>query len=223
MLMLRISLLILLLAPTGLGLSLSAQTKGTFTDLRDGQVYQTISWQIKVAKDSVREVTWMAQNLNFDNPGSACFDNDPEHCEAYGRLYTFAAAMEGCPPGWTLPDNEQWQQLIDYFGGKAKAGKKLKSKSRLWLGSRSQLEDPYLGNKRYAGNNKSGFSVLPTGMGTPETGYFKFGLSAVFWSSTSQSELSALDWIFSVSSDQVINSDGNKRSTGNAVRCIKTQ
>ncbi len=202
---------------------LPAQSQGTFTDPRDKQVYQTITWQIKSDQDSVSEVTWMAQNLNFRHPGSACFNNDAENCEAFGRLYTFTAAMEGCPPGWNLPTNDQWQELTDRFGGKAKAGKKLKSKSKLWLGSRPEVESPYLGVQRYAGNNKSGFSVIPAGVGTPETGFFKFGLSAVFWSSTSLSELMASDWIFSVSSTQVVNSEANKHTTGNAVRCIKTQ
>lgn len=202
---------------------LPAQTMDKLTDARDGKVYKTVTFVVRHSKDSIDSMTWMAENLNFDNAGSSCFNNEATNCEAYGRLYTFQSAMEGCPAGWQVPTNNQWLQLVNHFGGLSKAGKMLKSKSDLWTGSRPELEGMYLGDKRYKGNNKSRFSILPVGTGTPTSGYFKFGLSTVFWSSKSKTEAMAWDWIFSASSATVINSDGDKTTTGNAVRCIKIQ
>lgn len=36
----------------------------------------------------------MAENLNVNVPGSMCYDNNPANCNKYGRLYTWAAAMD---------------------------------------------------------------------------------------------------------------------------------
>ena len=84
----------------------------------------------------------MAENLNYDDSvstpnlkgGNWCYDNKEENCETYGRLYTWAAAMnleskyngshaedlvqtkhQGiCPEGWHIPTYEEWYTLEDY-------------------------------------------------------------------------------------------------------------
>lgn len=62
---------------------------GTLTDDRDGRIYKTVT---------INGKTWMAENLKFVyNEGSAqsfCYQNDPNNCERFGRLYTWAAAMD---------------------------------------------------------------------------------------------------------------------------------
>lgn len=64
-----------------------------FVDLRDNHVYR----KIKVGEGK-NAVTWMAENLNYTyNEGSAksvCYDNNPDNCAKYGRLYTWAAAVD---------------------------------------------------------------------------------------------------------------------------------
>ena len=120
----------------------------------------------------------MAENLNYDyNEGTAksfCYNNEPDSCAKYGRLYTWAAVMDSagvfgdggkgcgydvtcsakepvrgiCPEGWHLPSDAEWETLFTAGGGVDLAGTKLKSKSG-W----------YSGN----GTDDYGFSVLPAG------------------------------------------------------------
>jgi len=107
-----------------------AQQKDTFTDSRDGKTYKTV----KIGKQ-----VWMAQNLDYhgsDGYLGLCYGANPkkeimnlENCKSYGRLYDWKEANQACPKGWHLPNNDEWQTLVDFAGGKEIAGKKLKAKS----------------------------------------------------------------------------------------------
>ena len=179
---------------------------GEFTDERDGQVYKTVK---------IGDQVWMAQNLNYayidvpynfsyynnvyiSDSTSWCYDNDPANCAKYGRLYTWAAAIDSvklatdavnpqdcgygrmcsalngivkgiCPSGWHLPQKSEWDTLFTAVSdGSTAVGNKFKSRSG-WLSD---------GN----GDDDFGFSALPAGY------YFKgnirdVGKQACFWSS----------------------------------------
>lgn len=147
----------------------------SITDSRDGTVYKTV----KIGKQ-----TWMAENLKYadsaETPSlkgnSLCYDDEEENCDKYGRLYTWAAAIDSvklykdkslkcgygkacslpskvqgiCPEGWHLPSYDEWDTLIDSVGGRDRAGMVLKSRSD-W--SENKGTDTY------------GFSALPAGTG----------------------------------------------------------
>jgi hypothetical protein len=55
----------------------------------------------------------MAENLNYNESASACYDNKAENCEKYGRLYDWKTAMKVCPAGWHLSSKDEWNILID--------------------------------------------------------------------------------------------------------------
>lgn len=80
---------------------------GSFTDPRDGQVYETV----KLDKQ-----WWMAENFRFDTVGSYCYGNDPSNCKLFGRLYTQGTAKLAAPPGWHLPTDIEWRSLEAYLG-----------------------------------------------------------------------------------------------------------
>ncbi|MGM9985270.1 MAG: fibrobacter succinogenes major paralogous domain-containing protein, partial [Fibrobacter intestinalis] len=89
-------------------------------DPRDGKTYRTVE---------IGKQVWMAENLNYEMDGSYCYDNEATNCQKYGRLYTWAAAMQACPEGWHLPSEAEWETLITAVGGEDVAGLKLKSTS----------------------------------------------------------------------------------------------
>lgn len=53
--------------------------RGTFQDVRDGQVYKYIT---------IGDRVWMDQNLNYPAETSTCYDEQQSNCDIYGRLYS---------------------------------------------------------------------------------------------------------------------------------------
>lgn len=79
--------------------AVTAQSLGTFTDSRDGQLYKTFSFKNALTGTPV---TWMAQNLNYKVLGSYAYDDKESHRKEFGLLYTWEAAKKACPKGWHL-------------------------------------------------------------------------------------------------------------------------
>lgn len=213
---------------------------GTLTDERDGQTYKTVTIGTQI---------WMAENLNYAYTGvpykytykdssytsdstSWCYDNVPANCTKYGRLYTWAAAMDSvgmwttngkgcgdgktcsptypvrgvCPDGWHMPDSTEWETLFIAVGGQSIAGKMLKSTSG-WNNS---------GN----GTDAFGFSALPVGDWTND-GYFSIdNFSTVFWSASEYKTLSAYS-IYLYYSENNANLFFLDKRAGFSVRCVK--
>ena len=135
--------------------SLNAQTLDTIVDGRDGQVYKIVK---------IGDQVWFAENLNYQVDGSRCYDDRPENCEIYGRLYNWRTALTACPEGWRLPSTQDWRELIGFLGGEEVAHIKM-TKVGAW---RSELWVP---------TNESGFSGLPAGRGSGSGSFAEIGQS----------------------------------------------
>ncbi|WP_295682713.1 FISUMP domain-containing protein [uncultured Fibrobacter sp.] len=140
---------------------------GEFLDTRDDQVYRTVK---------IGEQTWMAQNLNYKMEGSRCLcqggcltnANSDSLCSVYGRLYTWDAANNACPPGWRLPsddkDDKDYKILSSYVeennhgmavGTSLKAGKNdIWGFSGLFSGFRTSIGADTYDHKGYYWTNE---------------------------------------------------------------------
>ena len=198
-------------------------TKGSITDTRDGHSYKTVT---------IGSQTWMAQNLNYETVNSYCYSDNASNCTKYGRLYTWAAAMDSvgswsangkgcgygktcsptypvrgvCPEGWHLPTQTEWNTLFTAVGGQSTAGKMLKSTSG-WNGS---------GN----GTDAYSFSALPAGGRYDDGNFYGEGSSAYFWGSSEYDS----DYAFRMYlyyGRGLADLDSRDKDYGLSVRCVK--
>ena len=161
---------------------------GELLDDRDGKTYRTVK---------IGSQTWMAENLNYETADSYCDKDSAIYCSKFGRLYTWAAAMDSagtwsssgkgcgftvrctptgiirgvCPEGWHLPDSKEWGALMVAVGGKSIAGTMLKSTSD-WI---------YTGDN---GIDAYSFSALPAGSMVEASSFYEEGKNVYYWSST---------------------------------------
>jgi len=213
---------------------------GTLTDERDGQTYKTVK---------IGTQTWMAENLNYAylqqtkylDSISWCYGNDPANCSRYGRLYTWAAAMDSvgtwsangkdcgyykgcsptfpvrgiCPEGWHLPDTTEWGTLFTAVGGLNTAGVMLKSASG-WNDYEGENGD---GSDAYA------FSVLPAGYREGGSGkFYNDGEKAFFWSSAVRgSNANSADFLNFCNYMDTRSKYFHAMTYGHSVRCVKDE
>ena len=214
---------------------------GEMTDSRDGQVYKTVK---------IGNQIWMAQNLNYADSvqmpslkgKSWCYNDSTKYCEKYGRMYTWAAAIDSvklatdknnpvdcgfdkscglvgpvqgiCPDGWHLPDSTEWRTLVTAVGGQSVAGKILKSQSG-WKDN----SDKGSGN----GSDDVGFSAVPAGLMRVGSAAYSEGETAWFWSST---EGGIVGYAYEMDLDYKFdNADLNEHASSTryafSVRCLK--
>ena len=194
----RTIIIFLTLAPL---LAYSQQKTGTFTDERDGQEYEWVR---------IGEQVWMAENLNYDQSAYGndwCYDNDPSNCNTYGRLYNWAAVMQGessswsnpsgikgvCPDGWHVPSDKEWKVLEMQLGMNRSEidandwrgnneGSKLAGNASLW-GSGGLRNDFEFG--------ASGFTALPGGTRLTINDGSYVGYIGYWWSSSQYSSTDA--------------------------------
>jgi len=143
----------------------NAQTKGSFTDERDGKTYGTVK---------IGDQIWMAQNLNFVIDKADCYANKSENCDTYGQLYSWESAMKACPVGWHLPSDTEWQQLEKYLG----MPEADLTKNKMWRGTDQ--------SKKLATDTTIGFKLLYGGYKNPPSNFNLLESQAFFWTSTEE-------------------------------------
>jgi len=173
-----------------------SQSKATVLDIRDGQVYKTITIGNKI---------WMSENLNFLAKGSWCYDNKDENCDKYGRMYDWQTIMSGskdentqgiCPEGWHVSTFQEWQSVLEEYK---------KTKDLLTGGV-------------------SGFDMSFAGCRFPN-GKFEFeNLAATYWTSTVDADNDKYVYTFYAYSDKTnkpLISYSTNKTYGQYLRCVK--
>lgn len=199
---------------------------GTFTDKRDGQVYEWVK---------IGEQIWMAENLrttkyndgtsipyvadsftwrNLSTPAYCWYDDDEnKYKKDYGGLYNWYSVNTGklCPKGWHIPTQEEWDTLINFLGGDQVAGGKMKEFGIIHWNS-----------PNYGATNESGFTALPGGIMMTKGTCRSIGVSAYCWSANEFDDKFAWAYVLGMSI-QGITSYHPLKSGGLSVRCIKDQ
>ncbi len=190
----------------------------------EGNVYRTVK---------IGEQTWMGENLRTthlnDNTSlhhSAVFTYwsnwaewdpsplaRPAYCwlngegNEYGATYNYYVVETGkvCPTGWHVPSTEEWDILVEYLGGNAIAGDKLKNKDdKNWYNENSQATD------------EVGFTALATGM-IVGFGDVYSNWVAAWWSSTQAVN-------YQIWKDKSsISKSTDERHSGKSIRCIQDE
>lgn len=208
--------------PPGLGIIFNPDlTYGSVSDI-EGNVYKTIQ---------IGNQLWMAENFKttrlndntgivnvttswtgITSPGYCWYNNDASTYKAsYGALYNWPSVNSGklCPTGWHVPSKEDWTILIDFLGGTATAGDKLR-----------EIGTAHWNSANSGVTNSSGFTALPGGFHS-NTSSTNIGYNGYWWSSTPgdfPSSVYSMN-IFYTRSDSKIGN--NTLESGLSVRCLK--
>ncbi len=189
---------------------------GEMLDKRDNQVYRTLV---------ISNHVWTAQNMNYeieseenDEINSWCYDNEPENCKKFGRLYTWEAAKKVCPEGWHLPTEDEWQELIAEHSCDIviKDGN-----PPVYRCAGTSLKAIDSWEKSLDNTNEYGFSIVAAGI-VNSGKFMNQGITGYLWASTTQYESESLATlvIFEYNEDYtrfVL----TKPNSGLSVRCVK--
>jgi len=202
---------------TGTILTFAAGLDSVFIDPRDNKMYRTVK---------IGNQTWLAENLNYsgNNNNVGVYYNDtgttvPGNNEPFpkaGRLYTHAEALTIAPPGWHLPTDAEWEELITSIGGITGGGAKLKSRNSeqppnaAWNANGGNLGD---------GTDDFKFAGLPTGSRSTNSLFSGVGTFGRWWSSTDDNSNSAFARVVNYNSADVSRSSTNKVASY-SVRCV---
>jgi len=193
----------------------------TFTDPRDGRVYNTVQ---------IGTQCWMKDNLNIGTRinGSQeqtnnniiekyCYGDGESTCNVYGGLYLWNEIMqyvttEGtqgiCPAGWHIPTDAEFTTLTSFLGGISVAGGKMKETGT------THWTSPNTG-----ATNISGFTALAGGDRDHNGTFYTFGDFGIYWSSTEISSSNAWDRHLYYFTD-FLDRFNSLKSMGYSVRCL---
>jgi uncharacterized protein (TIGR02145 family) len=213
---------------------------GWMVDPRDKQLYKTVT---------IGEQIWMAENLNYADSVKTpsllkhnwCYENEPDSCAKYGRLYSWAAAIDSvalynggdgvdcgygknctlpatvrgvCPEGWHLPTQDEWKTLIVAADGSIES-----YNSTNVAGQKLKATTGWKAYSGITNEDAYGFAALPAGF--YGRGDFRdVGSGALFWSATQYNGNSAHD-VYLYYSRGSANLEFIGKNVGFSVRCIK--
>lgn len=189
--------------------------------------------QYKIIK--IYNQTWFAENLKTttfndgtpindgtdadvwsktDSASYCWYSNDSnQYKDIYGALYNWHAVNSGklCPQGWKVPDEENWQWLVDSLKGENVAGGKMKHQGTLyWTATNT------------GATNSSGFRALPGGYRNIISEYKNLKDYGFWWSASSQDDGNAWYHCLYYYSAKIYRNH-TKHNMGFSVRCVKIE
>lgn len=203
---------------------LDATKKSRFQDPRDGISYKAVR---------IGDQIWMAENLratklndgttidlaekseaweNSSTPAYCWYDNNEKLGRTtLGALYNWYTVntRKLCPAGWHVPTDEEWERLVNFLGGKAVAGGKLKETgTKHWK------------SPNWEATNESGFSALPGGDRYSTGRFYGIGTGGLWWSA-SESDTSNAFYVYMLYNFSNVQRNDALKEHGFSVRCVK--
>ncbi len=189
----------------------------------DGKFYETVK---------IGDQCWFAENLNYETQeGSWCYNDNPEHCDRYGILYSLDTALLGsdkegaqgiCPDNWRVPSDRDFIMMERELGME-----RIDSNNTGWRGERSKVGDRIkaVGDCTERGADfcgLSGLNVLLGGNRAPAGAFLRMGTHTYLWTSTYNEEDDSSAWsrLFYINNDTVYRETSSTRN-GFYVRCMK--
>lgn len=101
----RISLLIYFISLYVYGVSQTPPIFGEITDVRDGQIYQTIT---------IDKTIWLAENMRYKTENSMLYSENSVGVKIGSHYYPFDEAEGVCPEGFQIPKESDWEKYVEY-------------------------------------------------------------------------------------------------------------
>lgn len=202
-------------------------TFSTMLQDREGNLYSIItignqSWMKENLRSTIRNDGTPIENIVDPSewaettlPGWCYYNNDAAYKNPYGMIYNWYAIKTEhlCPEGWHVPTMEDWTALMEYLGGAAEAGGKLKEQGTThWNSPNSDA------------TNVSQFTGLPGGYRSNSNGaFFGLGDDSSWWSSSPNGIYSA--WVVAITlyNTTAVQTVSGYLNYGESVRCIQNQ
>jgi uncharacterized protein (TIGR02145 family) len=188
------------------------------------QVWSSTNLDVTTYRDGtpIPQVTDPTAWIGLTTGAWCYYNNDPVNGATYGKLYNWFAVAgihdtdpntpnkTLAPQGWHIPNNLEWNTLINYLGGLSVAGGKMKETGT------SHWFSPNTG-----ATNISGFTALPNGLRVwNDGGFLLMGAYGHCWS-IDEYNLDFSYAMFNFSDTQNSNLGETQKLNGAAVRCVK--
>ncbi len=151
---------------------------------------------------------WVQAGID-GKPAWCYYGNDLENDKKYGKLYNWYAVNDPrglAPVGWHVSTMEEWDYLVNIYGGEKMAGLGLKKNSG-W-------------DDHNNGTNESSFTALPGGHRSSLGSFIMIGSSGYWWTSEETGNNVALSFDLRAYNGWV-GRFGNLKGYGMSVRCVK--
>jgi uncharacterized protein (TIGR02145 family) len=146
---------------------------------------------------------------NINKPAWCMYDNSEIYHNITGKIYNGYVVrnyMQICPTGWHIPDEQDWNELISFFGSSEQASINLRSKK---------------GWKQLNGSNSSGMMILPGGVRNLEGNFLGAGNLNVFWSSSPDQTGEKIQIRTMDSQKHGLNKKTSSFNNGYYIRCVR--
>jgi uncharacterized protein (TIGR02145 family) len=146
---------------------------------------------------------------NINKPAWCMYDNSEIYHNITGKIYNGYVVrnyMQICPTDWHIPDEQDWNELISFFGSSEQASINLRSKK---------------GWKQLNGSNSSGMMILPGGVRNLEGNFLGAGNLNVFWSSSPDQTGEKIQIRTMDSQKHGLNKKTSSFNNGYYIRCVR--